>query len=29
MTVVKEAEGGEEKVFEYPYRTEVVVIRRR
>jgi hypothetical protein len=29
MTVVKEAEGGEEKVFDYPYKTEVVVIRRR
>lgn len=29
MKVLKEAEGDEEKVFEYPYKTEVVVIRRK
>jgi hypothetical protein len=28
MTVLEEVEG-EEKVFEYPYKTEVVVIRKR
>jgi hypothetical protein len=29
MAVLKEAEGEEEKVFEYPYKTEVVVMIRR